>query len=280
MTFMIQHDSHIHTAFSTDSETPMEKMIQQGIQNKLVGITFTDHMDYEFPNIYDWDCPEGLPPFTFDLEKYVSSIRNFKKIYQSYIHIYTGVEIGLKEDAYEQNVTLTHHSDLDYCIGSIHLIDNQDPYYPEYWESMDEQRALEKYFEATLTNIMNLDEIKIDTLGHLDYIVRYAPSGYRLYSYQKFADIIDEILSKLIHREIALEINTSGYKNGGTMPNPHEDVIRRYKDLGGTLITFGSDAHTPDRLGKHFDDAGKLARQSGFDRYVTFKKRQPIWHEL
>ncbi len=277
---MIQYDSHIHTSFSTDSETAMEEMIQQGITNKLAGITFTDHMDYEFPNTYDWDCPDGFPPFTFDFDKYVATIQKYKNKYQDQIQIYTGVEIGLKKDAYEKNVQLSKHPALDYRIGSIHLIDNLDPYYPEYWESVNETRALEKYFETTLNCINNLGEIQIDTMGHLDYIVRYAPSGYKLYSYHNFSDVIDEILRKLIEREIALEVNTSGYKNGGTMPNPNGDVIRRYKDLGGECITFGSDAHTPEQLSKYFDDAGKLVWDAGFRRYVTFEKGVAKWHEL
>ena len=277
---MIQYDSHIHTAFSTDSDTPMEDMIRQGIINNLSGITFTDHMDYGFPDTYEWNCPDGYSPFTFNLEQYIHYIQQFKDVYRDQIQIFCGVEIGLKEDVYEENVSLSQHPSLDYRIGSIHLVDNMDPYYPEYWECNDEKRSLEKYFETTLINIEKLGDIQIDTFGHLDYIVRYAPSGYKLYSYRAFSDLIDEILRQLIHREISLEVNTSGYKNGGTMPNPSEDILRRYKDLGGERISFGSDAHTPDRLSKHFTDAEKLVRELGYRRYVTFVEGNEVWHEF
>lgn len=278
---MIYFDSHIHTSFSTDSKTPMEQMIQQGIKNKLSGITFTDHMDYGFPKKYSFDSSADAPPFLLDVESYINSIHSYKEQYRPLISIYTGVEIGLKEDVHEKNALLSQNPSWDYRIGSIHLIHDMDPYDSEYWESVENETfGLTQYFETTLDNLLQLDDIQIDTLGHLDYIVRYAPSGAKCYSYYKFADVIDEILRQLIEREISLEINTSGYKNGGNMPNPNADVIRRYKDLGGHRITFGSDAHTPELLGKHFQDAGRIAWDAGFHRYVTFVDKKPVWHNL
>lgn len=278
---MIYYDSHIHTSFSTDSTTPMENMIEQGIQNKLSGITFTDHIDYGFPQKYNKDPSADSPPFLLDVESYINTIQKLKEKYRHMISLYTGVEIGLKKDVHEKNALLSSHPSLDYRIGSIHLIDDMDPYDSQYWESVgSEVLAIERYFETTRDNLLDLNDIQIDTLGHMDYIVRYAPSGTRFYSYYKFADIIDEILRLLIDREISLEINTAGYKNGGNMPNPNADVIRRYKDLGGKWITFGSDAHTPDRLGKHFQAAGQIAWDAGFRNYITFVDKKPLWHNL
>ncbi len=188
--------------------------------------------------------------------------------------------MGLKQDAIPKNRLLSRNKALDYIIGSIHLVDDIDPYFPEYWETFEEKKGLLHYFETTLENLKNLGDIHIDTLGHLDYIVRYSPSGYRLYSYQMFSDIIDEILHEIIEQGISLEINTSGYKNGGPMPNPCEDIIRRYKDLGGERITFGSDAHTTDRLSKQFSDAEKIAKNTGFDYYTTFCNHKPVFHKF
>ena len=277
---MINYDSHVHTDFSTDSETPMEDMVRQGIKIGLAGIVFTDHMDYHFPMKYDWKLSEGMLPFIFDLESYLARITTLKEAYQDTIELLYGVEIGLKTDAIEDNRILSRNKALDYIIGSTHLVDNIDPYYPEYWEAFEEKKGLLHYFETTLQNLNELGDIHIDTLGHLDYIVRYSPSGYRLYSYQLFSDVIDEILHQILRRGISLEINTSGYKNGGPMPNPCEDIIRRYKDMGGELITFGSDAHTTDRLGKQFKEAEKIAKNTGFDYYTTFRNHKPVFHRF
>lgn len=277
---MILYDSHIHTSFSTDSDTPMESMIGRGITNKLKGITFTDHMDYNFPTKYNWDLKDNKAPFTFDVEKYLLQISDLKDKYKEQIDIFYGVEIGLKSDVIKDNIKLSNDPRFDYVIGSTHLVDDMDPYYPEYWESFEEKKGLRHYFETTLENLKTLGEIHIDTLGHLDYIVRYSPSGYNLYSYQMFSEVIDEILSVLIDKGISLEINTSGYKNGGSMPNPCEDIIRRYHDIGGELITFGSDAHTTDALAKHFKDAEELVKKTGFDFHTTFINHKPVFHKF
>ncbi len=270
---MIRYDSHVHTSFSTDSDTPMEEMILTGIQKHLTGITFTDHMDYHFPLKYvknDDKNKTAKAPFSFEIEEYLSRIHELRDLYSDRIKLYCGVEMGLKEEAWESNWKLSQNPALDYVIGSVHLVNDMDPYYPEYWESYEEKKALLLYFETTLNNLEQLGELQMDSLGHLDYIVRYSPSGYRLYSYHMFADVIDAILAKLIERNICLEINTSGYKNGGTMPNPSEEIIRRYQYMGGKWITFGSDAHTTDRLTADFDKAEKLAVSAGFDSYLTF----------
>lgn len=288
---MIYYDSHVHTSFSTDSQTPMEEMVQKAVANGLHGITFTDHMDYYFPLTYDWDCTD-TPPFTFDLEPYLAQADRLRKAYRNRIRICSGVELGLKKDAKEKNIRLCQDERLDFIIGSIHLVDDTDPYYPEYWEMFGEKEGIRKYFETVWDNLQDASSfcpdradcgetrIQIDTLGHLDYIVRYTPSGQRPDAFRLFPDRIDEILRLMIARGISLEINTSGYKNGGMMPNPNESIIRRYRELGGEQITFGSDAHTPELLSGRFQDAAVLARNAGFHYYTTFTGHKPVFHAL
>ena len=45
-----------------------------------------------------------------------------------------------------------------------------------------------------------------------------------------------------------IELNTGGFKYGLGHPNPCEDIIKRYKELGGEIITLGSDAHKCESL--------------------------------
>lgn len=277
---MIEYDAHMHTQFSTDSEEPMEKMIQASIQCKLRGITFTDHMDYRFPTTYDWQLEAGEKPFQFDFEKYRETIASLREKYKDQIEIHTGVEIGLKSDAYEDNVALSKRSDLEYCIGSIHLIENMDPYYPDFWEAYGEENGLKRYFETTYEQLRNLGEIRIDTVGHLDYITRYLPSGYAFYQYEKYAELIDEILKIIIERNLILEINTSGYKNGGTMPNPCFEIIKRFRELGGENIIFGSDAHDISRVAADFERAATLAEKAGFRGYLSVEDHVRQFHSF
>ena len=190
------------------------------------------------------------------------------------------MEIGLKSDAYEENVALSKRRDLEYCIGSIHLVENMDPYYPDFWERYGEENGLKRYFETTYEQLKNLGEIQIDTVGHLDYITRYLPSGYAFYHYEKYVELIDEILKIILERNIILEINTSGYKNGGIMPNPCFEIIKRFRELGGENIIFGSDAHDISRVAADFDRAAMLAQKAGFSGYVSVKDHVRQFHSF
>ena len=105
--------------------------------------------------------------------------------------------------------------------------------------------------------------------------VRYCREKGKDYSYRAFADEIDTILKELIQYDIALEINTGGYKAGLGVPNPTPDVIRRYRELGGEKITFGADAHKPEHIAFHFADAAAIAQEAGFRYYVRFKEKKP-----
>lgn len=277
---MILYDAHLHTHYSTDSEESMEKIICDGISKGLHGITFTDHMDYHFPESYDWNLEEGKKPFQFCFEDYKEEISVLRGKYHDEIEIHTGVEIGLKSDAYEDNVKLSNREDLEYCIGSIHLIDNMDPYYPEFWENYGEENGLQLYFETTYEQIKNIGDIRIDTIGHLDYITRYLPSGYSFFQYNKYKELLDEILHLILEKDFILEINTSGYKNGGTMPNPCGEILCQFYAMGGRNIIFGSDAHDISRVGKDFYRAEKLAREAGFKGYFSISDHNRSFHSF
>lgn len=273
---MITTDSHIHTDFSSDGSTSMKQMIEKAISIGLTDICFTDHMDYEFPIIRELKFSEKN--FVFDPKPYVKSIASCKREHEPNINIRTGVEIGLKVEVEAKIKALLSEYNFDYVIGSVHVIKEVDPYHQEYWSLFEsEEKGILTYFQTMLSCIETLNDF--DALGHLDYIVRYAPSGNKFYSYEKFSDVIDEILRQCIKKDKALEINTSGYKKN-KMPNPHRDVIRRYLDLGGELITIGSDAHTIDFLAYEFDKCKKMLIEIGFHQYVTYHGRKPIFHEL
>ena len=162
---------------------------------------------------------------------------------------------------------------FDYLIGSMHVIDGKDPYYEDAFPDWTAEELYRAYFRATAENIRFFHNFQ--TLGHLDYVVRYCREKGKDYSYRAFADEIDTILKELIQYDIALEINTGGYKAGLGVPNPTPDVIRRYRELGGEKITFGADAHKPEHIAFHFADAAAIAQEAGFRYYVRFKEKKP-----
>ena len=141
------------------------------------------------------------------------------------------------------------------------------------------ENIYKRTFEQTLDNIKLFTDF--DVLGHLDYVSRYAPKGDTTYSYERFADQIDEILLYLIKNDKGLDFNSKLLGNDiSLLPNPVPEVLKRYKELGGRIITIGSDAHTPGKVACGFEKMCKIAKSCGFDEYYTYKKRIPTPHAL
>ncbi len=267
---MIKTDCHMHTSISSDSDTPMDEMVRASIDAGLDTITFTEHMDWEFPEIYDLN-------FRFEPDEYFAETDRARKIYGGKITILNGIELGLKYDLKTSYDYLLDKYGWDFVIGSTHLVDGIDPYYSDYWCKASEYDCIKRYFECVYENIKSFNNF--DSLGHLDYILRYTPTKPSVYSYNDFKEIIDSILHFIIKKDIALEVNSSGYESTGN-PNPSRSIIERYVNLGGKLITIGSDAHSAKYVGYKYDELSELLRAAGLKEYAVFKNRTPIMRRI
>ncbi|MCR5404384.1 MAG: histidinol-phosphatase HisJ family protein [Butyrivibrio sp.] len=272
---MITADYHMHTHHSGDSTAPMEDMIESSIEKGLDEICFTEHLDLDFPDIYDLP-PE---PFTPDLDAYRDEVMHCRTLYKEKIAVRHGIEIGLQPQVASENKAVVKKYGFDFIIASEHLVDKEDPYYPSFWEKDDHDKIYNRFFEQTYDNLCLFDDY--DVLGHLDYINRYEPGNTNTYSYKRYSAQIDRILKHLIAHDKGLDVNGKVlFSNPSGMPNPHPDVLGRYKDLGGKLITFGSDAHAPQSIASGFERMRDIALSLGFTEYFTFKNRTPIPHRL
>lgn len=267
---MIISDFHNHTSFSADSNASPESMIEKAINLGLSYLCITDHMDLDM-NIPDMD-------FTFDTAEYFLKHQQLKEQYKDRITLLTGIELGLQPHLTAELHELLRSGDFDFVIGSSHLCDKIDPYYPEYWQGKTEYQATYRYFEYILETLEAFEDI--DVYGHIDYVVRYGPTQAENYSYAKYKEILDEILKTLIAKNIGLELNTGGLKYGLGFAHPHTDVLKRYKELGGEIITIGSDAHKPEHLAYDFPKVPAILREAGFEYYTIFKNRTPEFIRL
>lgn len=263
-------DFHIHSSFSGDSDTPMQDMIQRAIGLGLNTICFTEH--------YDKDYPDGEDDFSLDTPSYYQTLASLKEQYCSQINIRFGVELGMQSHLSDLYTKYIRSFPFDFVIVSQHVLDHADPYYPSFWEQKQPADVICRYFEETLHNLKLMKEY--DTLAHLDYIVRYAGSGFTTYHYQDYKDSIDPILIYLIQQGKCLEVNTAGFKYGLEHPNPCEEVLARYHELGGELITVGSDAHKPEHLAYDFEKLSDLLTSLGFRYYCIFQERKPEFIKL
>ena len=271
---MIQSDCHMHTEFSSDSETPVRSMIEGAIKKGLREICLTDHYDKDYPRVPDI---EGIP-FVFDPEEYCRTLAGLKEEYSGRITVRTGIEIGLQPHLGGFYRELTEKYPFDFVIGSVHLVHGLDPYYGALFEGRTDEEAYAETFRETLADLEAIDGF--DVLGHIDYVVRYGKEKAAHYSYHRFADEIDEILKKVIEMGKGIELNTGGFKYGLGFSNPHPDIIKRYRELGGEIITLGSDAHRTGGVGCAIREGQELLRSCGFRRFCTFEQGKPIWHDL
>ena len=263
-------DSHIHTSFSGDSEADPELMIRRAQDLGLSGICITDHLDYDYPKEPDL--------FLLPLDEYAACLPRLKQKYKSQITIGFGIEIGLQPHLARIHSQITASNTFDFVIASSHTAQGMDPYYCEYFSGISQEEAYIKYFSSILENLSCFSDF--DVYGHLDYVTRYGNPPVPAYTYPSCQKLIDDILKKLISMEKGLEINTGGFSSACRQENPHGEILKRYYELGGRIITAGSDAHSPEEISRNFHRASELLRNCGFKEYCYFTKRSPVFLPL
>lgn len=258
-------DFHVHTTYSADADAEPELQVRQAISLGMKELCITDH--------YDYDSSQPDYVLVADLSRYQPHLERLQNQYRDQIRLNIGIELGLQLREQEALAQTAAGYPYDYIIGSSHLVDGQDPWYREMFHGRSERDAYERYFEVTLQRVRRMD--CFDAFGHLDYIVRYGPNTNQYYSYDAYREWIDPILTTLIAGGKALECNTGGLKYGLGHPNPAEDVLRRYRELGGELLTVGSDAHQVQHLGYSFRQLPELLKSCGFRYYTIYHQRTP-----
>lgn len=271
---MLKADFHMHTTFSTDGEASARDMILGAIDKGLETICITDHHDEDFPFYEEM----GENAFLIDFDSYFKSLSALKEEFAAKIDVRIGVELGLQQHLAERYKKLVESYPFDFVIGSVHLVKGKDPYFREEYGDVSDTELYWDAFEETLANIKV--NPPTDILGHLDYVVRYGRFQEKEYSYQKYSDIIDEILKNVIEQGKGIELNMAGFKYGLPFGNPHPDVIRRYRELGGEIITVGADGHRPEHIAFDFWKASEILKNCGFRYYTEFKGRKPVFKEL
>ena len=259
-------DFHMHTGVSFDSEAIPEEMVAAASAAGLKEICFTDHYDYSTDPSAHHDL--------FTLKTYDDA---YGHISSHKVTVRRGVEFGLTRWNKEELATFTGSYPFDFVIGSIHSVRGIDPYEARYWNGKTEREAFEEYLLQSLSCVRAHDGF--DVLGHINYVCKspnsptHAPLRYRDHS-----DLCDEIMGELVKKGKGMEINTSGLDRVGAFL-PDRDFLLRFKELGGEIVTIGSDAHDPSRVGQYATEAVALLKDI-FGYACTFAARKPIFHKL
>jgi histidinol-phosphatase (PHP family) len=263
-------DYHLHSDYSGDCNVPMQEMIEGAIAKKVDRLCFTEHHDLDFPDI-------GID-FTLDIDRYYEELMKYKAIYSNQIQILFGIELGIQGHLYPQLSQIASSYPFDFILASNHLAKGADPFDPSYFQTRSQYQGYFDYFEDMLNNVTHYSDF--DVFSHLDYVIRYGNFKDKKIYYPDFIDLLDAILKTIIAKGKGIEINTSGIRYGLGQPHPSYEILARYKELGGEIITLGSDAHTAKDITRHFDQAKELLKKAGFSYFTTFVKRKPYFHHL
>lgn len=278
-------DCHTHTTFSPDGESTPEAMCKKAIELGLSAYAITDHCEcstwFEEEYYRNLGVPKSEDPFVvYDYKshfyKAVENISKLKSQYEGKLNLICGIELGQATQGWEGAEEVAANKSLDFIIGSLHQIRQHDDF------------AFLNYANYTHAEIVDLLETyytemyemvkwgKFDVLGHLTYPLRYIEGEYGIaLDNEKFDDIIAEIFKTIAYNGKGIEINTSGLRQKYGKTFPDVKYIKLFRELGGEILSIGSDAHCTTDLGKGIGDGIKLALASGFRYLCYFKERKP-----
>jgi len=251
-------DTHIHTKYSADSEMELTQAVIEAKKQNL-GLIITEHIDV--------DCPNEKFRM-IDLDSYFKEYEEYRKH-----NILLGIEIGMRPDKLEEVNKIILDNPFDYVIGSVHIVDRIDIFQGIFYEEKSKDEAYKQYLHYMIDCVKTHDNI--DSLGHIDYISRYSPYKDKEIYYENYSDYIDEVLKILSYKEKAIEINSRRLDDASAVKNLMA-IYKRFHELGGKFATLGSDAHTPDKVGKNLYKAKEIAEECSL-KPVYFKDRKMIY---
>ncbi|HZK10072.1 MAG TPA: histidinol-phosphatase HisJ family protein [Clostridia bacterium] len=255
-------DHHVHTKYSPDSDASIGAYLIRAKELKLEKVIFTDHIDM--------GAIESQFQKHIDYHEYFKSMKKLEKEYE--IPIKIGVEIGYERNYKEKIDDFLNKYPFDFVIAALHYGDGKDFYLGDFFKGKSQHQAYLRYFELVLEMVENFNNF--DVLGHLDHIVKYGPFKDKTYDYTKYKKIIDDILWALIKKGKGIELNTSGLRSKLKTTFPKEGVLKRYQELGGQVITIGSDAHFNRDYYAGILQGMELLKSLGFSQISSFSHRR------
>ena len=255
-------DYHIHSDISADCGATMRQMANAARRLGLKEICFTEHLDLDFPADID---------FNFDFDVFDRSIDAVRKEFPE-LRIAKGVEAGLDMRTRDALSALLSKTELDFVIGSVHVVLGRDPYEKEFWEAYERRHIFEAYLHACEQCAGQCGFY--DVFGHLGYISKFCPYPDSLLRLCDFPDAVDTILETLVRNGKGLEVNTNGlYMTPSVMPEL--PIVERFLELGGEIVTIGSDAHYQNVVGHAVANTLDALKGIGLKYICAFDKQQP-----
>lgn len=258
-------DYHIHTHFSTDCDFPVRDMIESAIEKGVKEIAFTDHIDYEYNS--------NEIQFDFNVTEALREIGDISAEYADRISVRRGLEIGIQPHVLGRCSALVNTHAFDFVIASVHNVAKQDLYNGDYYASRTPDQAMRYFYEELAQMLSNFWDYSV--VGHFDIVKRY-DNDVKALPFDTYKEIIALPLKEVIKAGKGIEVNLSGYRQGLEESLPSFDILKLYRELGGEIVTLGSDSHSPDTIGNYYAEGIELLKKAGFKNLYRFERMVPI----
>lgn len=270
MFFMIWLDCHNHSKFSFDGEFEVEEMIAAAKAKNISVFAVTDHCEVNM----------GEDKLEANIQACLNQV-NALKLQMTEIKLIAGIELGQPLQERERAFGLLRLEGLDFVIGSLHNIANEeDFYFMDFAKCSDNEimdilsRYYEEQYEMALWG-------EYDTMAHITYPYRYMTKervGREVqFDVSRFDVVVESTYRHLIANGKAIELNSGkSFQENQYDRNLMRHYLEMYYRLGGELVTIGSDAHTPQGVGGGLEQAYHMLKEVGFQYVTYFEKRKPI----
>ena len=268
-------DMHTHSAFSHDGKASLSEMLAAAYARGFAFYGVSEHFDFDI--ILSKFSPEAQKKLiNAEPEIYFHEARHLREDYEGAMNVFIGAELGFSDDKEVQKkyCEFVEKYKPEFIINSVHSVEGVD--YVQYAFTKGKTETYREYLSLVRRS---LDApYPYDIVGHLGYVARYVPFEDKDFDFAEFGGQIDDILKTIIAKDKTLEVNSAN-KKLATRTLPCEKIVRRYRELGGKSVSFGSDAHDIARIGDKRDEVIEMLKRIGF-RSVTVPYRGAVMEHI
>ena len=273
-------DYHVHCMFSDDSWYPPEHVCEDAWRHNLDEICFTDHVDYgikpDWKDALDAKVMMGQRVVNVDYDAYFPCIADLREKWEGRLTVRCGLEFGVQTHTIPQFDALwdAWGDQLDFVLLSIHQVGDREFWTGEFQKGRSQEEYNRAYYQELYDVATTFEHWSV--LAHLDLIKRYDPMG--ILDFPANRDLVAATLEHVIKTGKGIELNTSSVRYGLNDSQPAREILELYRDLGGTIVTLGSDSHAPEHLGAYLRHFQRYLASLGFEGLCTYDHMVPIFH--
>lgn len=268
-------DFHIHSSCSPDAYDTMLDMAKAAHDHGVSVMCFTDHVDLD-----DYETGKLIYTAPDILRDIATSHADLCGKTPAGLEVLRGMELGQPNHDTERALDIVAKTELDFIIASLHNLKDTPDFSMLQYLSVDECKSYIRTYLAELIEMADID--CFDVMGHIGYTQRYMMrDGFNIpVTLEHFGDELSTLFSKLIQNGKGIEINCAGFRNAINDTVPAQSTLKRYRELGGEIITIGSDAHCVKDAGIGNAEGMEALRLAGFEYFSIFRNRKSEFIKL